>query len=111
MSKSAVDNFMQQFEKLAQLGYCEQSSLAVSLLPRKMTEEAKAELEQAGVTFLGPEPTDDLFQRVALPPGWTMKPTEHLQHCALCDEHGKPRALIFLKAALYDRRASLILWG
>lgn len=48
---------------------------------------------------------DDLFQKVTLPRGWIVKPTDHSMWSDLIDDAGAKRASIFYKAAFYDRRA------
>lgn len=50
---------------------------------------------------------DKLFRPANLPPGWEIRVTEHHLWSALVDEHGRRRALIFYKAAFYDRDASI----
>ncbi len=75
-------------------------------LPRDM-REARPVLEAAGVKFLVDSPGDQLFLRVELPAGWSIKPTTHNMYTDLCDEKGRRRASIFYKAAFYDRSARL----
>lgn len=46
---------------------------------------------------------NDLFLDVKLPEGWRKKPTDHSMWSDLFDDKGRKRALIFYKAAFYDR--------
>ena len=70
-------------------------------------EEQKKVLEAAGCKFLGQVEDDSLFQFVQLPPGWRKEATEHSMWSRLLDDRGRERAVIFYKAAFYDRRASI----
>lgn len=58
-----------------------------------------------GVQMGPPLPNDPLFRVATLPPGWSIKPTDHSMWSDLCDDTGRKRAAIFYKAAFYDRRA------
>lgn len=78
-----------------------------STLPTKMSAADKAELEAAGVKFLGPVEGDPLFQHVELPEGWKRQATDHEMWSDLADDAGKVRARVFYKAAFYDRKAHL----
>ena len=61
--------------------------------------------EAWGVEFL--QDADDLFVFALLPDGWKKKPTEHSMWTELLDEQGRCRAMIFYKAAFYDRSAHM----
>lgn len=74
-------------------------------LPTEITPEDKTELESAGVVFGPPDKDDPLFCSAKLPEGWKKQPTEHSMWSELRDESGKVRAMIFYKAAFYDRHA------
>lgn len=65
----------------------------------------KASLEAAGVQFGEPLKGDPLFCNATLPAGWEKRPTDHSMWSELLDEQGNRRALIFYKAAFYDRDA------
>lgn len=60
-----------------------------------------------GLTIVGE--VDDLFNKVELPHGWQIVASSHSMWTALNDSQGRQRALIFYKAAFYDRRAHIIL--
>jgi hypothetical protein len=83
--------------------------VASDTLPTDMghSDGARQILEAAGVKFLGPVEGDSLFQYVALPDGWSKKPTDHSMWSHLVDAKGRVRASIFYKAAFYDRSAHL----
>lgn len=78
-----------------------------STLPTEMSPPDKKTLKTAGVKFLGPVEGDPLFQYVELPSVWQCRSTESGMHSELVDEKGEVRAVIFYKAAFYDRRADL----
>ena len=75
------------------------------VLPAECQPKLKAELEAAGVRFLEVVPDDKMFQKVELPAGWRKKSTDHDMWSNLVDGTGKVRAMIFYKAAFYDRSA------
>lgn len=60
-----------------------------------------------GLTIVGE--VDDLFNNVELPPGWQIVASSHSMWTALNDAQGRQRALIFYKAAFYDRGAHIVL--
>ena len=70
---------------------------------------AKDILEAAGVKFGEVVEGDDMFQYVELPEGWKKVPTDHSMWSKLVDGKGRERAMIFYKAAFYDRSAHLTL--
>lgn len=49
----------------------------------------------------------DLFFEVELPEGWRIEPTDHSMWTKLVDALGYERAMIFYKAAFYDRSAHM----
>jgi len=65
----------------------------------------KAKLEAAGVVFGEPSRGDDLFCQAVLPKGWKKESTDHSMWSKLVDADGNERAMIFYKAAFYDRCA------
>jgi hypothetical protein len=76
-------------------------------LPAKCDSALKVRLEAAGVVFGSPTPNDPLFVMAVLPEGWKKKPTDHSMWSELVDDKGVQQALIFYKAAFYDRDAFL----
>ena len=57
---------------------------------------------------LGPPSSNDpLFCRATLPDGWSKRPTDHAMWSELVDDKGVVRAMIFYKAAFYDRSAHM----
>lgn len=70
--------------------------------PRDMTWEQVCAAWGCEVT--GPV-GDDIFQDAKLPAGWQIKSTGHSMWSSLVDDRGNERALIFYKAAFYDRDA------
>lgn len=76
-----------------------------TLPTRVLTTNGKAILESFGVKFIGPVEGDSLFQFCELPTGWSKRPTDHSMWSELVDEEGRVRAMIFYKAAFYDRDA------
>ena len=99
---------IEDMEARGQRELCESASL-----PTDFNEygdragRGRAALEAAGVRFLGEVEGDSLFQRVELPAGWTIKPTEHSMWSELLDDQGRKRAAVFYKAAFYDRKAHI----
>lgn len=77
------------------------------VLPSKMEPSARAELERQGVLFSEPVDGDTLFVNVTLPAGWKKVATDHAMWSDLVDAWGKTVAVIFYKAAFYDRSAFL----
>jgi hypothetical protein len=79
-----------------------------AMLPKEMLRGCtRDKLEAMGVKF-GAD-VDDLFVTVTLPDGWKKRATNHSMWSELIDEKGRVRALIFYKAAFYDRRATISL--
>lgn len=62
-------------------------------------------LKAAGVKNLGP--SERLFNKAELPPGWKKEATSHSMWSDLLDEKGRKRAGIFFKAASYDYDAHM----
>jgi hypothetical protein len=85
----------------------QRSFVASETLPSDIREEYRKVLEAAGVKFIGPVEDDPLFQYVELPEGWKKEPTDHSMWSRLVDDKGRKRAMIFYKAAFYDRKAHL----
>lgn len=74
-------------------------------LPVKCDPALKAKLTAAGVVFGGSTPEDSLFCYATLPKGWKKQATGHSMWSELLDDKGHKQALIFYKAAFYDRDA------
>lgn len=85
----------------------QQSFVNSDTLPTLMSREDRVALETAGVVFGDVVQGDELFQYVQLPEGWKKSSTGHSMHSDLLDSKGRKRAVIFYKAASYDRRAGL----
>ena len=58
-----------------------------------------------GIEVLRESPGDKLFSDVKVPTGWRVNPTEHSMWSELVDDNGITRAMIFYRAAFYDRDA------
>jgi hypothetical protein len=80
-----------------------------SQLPAKINygskESAAEQYQKMGIKVIGPSNGDDLFLNVELPTGWKIEPTDHSMWSELRDNQGRKRAMIFYKAAFYDRDA------
>lgn len=50
---------------------------------------------------------DDMFVHAELPPGWKKRATSHAMWSELLDENDEKKAMIFYKAAPYDRYARI----
>lgn len=85
--------------------------VATQRLPKIIVHWQKVTWEKIcaawGLTIVGE--VDDLFNNVELPPGWQIVASSHSMWTALNDNLGRQRALIFYKAAFYDRRAHIVL--
>lgn len=79
--------------------------VANQTLPIHFNSGAKEDLELYGLVF-GNE-VDDLFQQVQLPEGWRKKGTDHSMWSSLLDEQGRARAMLFYRAAFYNRSAHI----
>lgn len=78
----------------------------------KEQKEYIEKLNQMGITVIETEEErnknfadGELFMKVILPEGWSIKRTDHSMWSNLTDNKGKKRASIFYKAAFYDRDA------
>lgn len=76
-------------------------------LPRKITNSEKSIYEKLGIKVLENKTDDPLFVKVILPDGWKIVPTDHSMWSNLVDHLGRKRAMIFYKAAFYDRDAHI----
>lgn len=80
-----------------------------STLPTQMGQDDRTVLEQAGVVFGDKVDGDEMFTYVTLPAGWEMvaSPQNDSRWTELHDDKGRRRAMMFYKAAFYDRKAHL----
>lgn len=69
--------------------------------------DCDASLIAAGVIFGDVVKGDPMFQHVTLPGGWKKAATDHSMWSELLDETGGKRAMIFYKAAFYDRSSHM----
>lgn len=76
-------------------------------LPTQVDSESKAALTAAGVVFGPPVEGDEMFCAAILPAGWKKESTDHSMWSKLVDDKGRTRAMIFYKAAFYDRSAHM----
>lgn len=67
--------------------------------------ESRAQWEALGFRF--GNVVDELFVQASFPAGWRKRPCEHSMWSELLDDVGAVRAMIFYKAAFYDRRAHI----
>lgn len=72
-------------------------------LPKNIRNGSKEQLEEMGIVF--GEDVDDLFVEVQLPEGWKREATDHDMWNKLVNKKGEEQAMIFYKAAFYDRDA------
>lgn len=79
---------------------------ACSCLPTRILDGVRNYLQKDGVQF-GEFSADQLFQKVILPDGWRIEPTEHSMWSVLLDANNYIRAEMFYKAAFYDRSAHM----
>jgi hypothetical protein len=89
-------------EARGQKSLCNSAQLPVD--GTKGKEDVWAKL---GITF-GPVGSD-IFRDAELPAGWKKKPTDHSMWNELVDDQGRVRAMMFYKAAFYDRSAHISL--
>ena len=75
------------------------------VLPKEINWGKREQFEAMGIQF--GEAVDDLFVDVVLPAGWKKESTDHNMWSKLIDDKGRERAMIFYKAAFYDRSAHL----
>ena len=78
-----------------------------STLPKRFLGCGKSQFEAMGIVF--GDDADDLFVNVILPDGWCKRPTDHNMWSELIDDKGHKRAMIFYKAAFYDRSAHIFM--
>jgi len=76
-------------------------------LPRKTNNSEKSIYEKLGIKILERGNNDPLFVEAILPEGWKILPTEHSLWSNLVDHLNRKRAMIFYKAAFYDRDAHI----
>jgi hypothetical protein len=87
----------------------QQAMVQSPTLPTQISVGGKAILEAAGVVFLGEVPGNRVLQRVSLPEGWQIVPTEHSILSHLVDEKGRKVGDIRYKNDFYDRSGMLSL--
>ena len=85
-----------------------QSELVRSVQLPTQVRGAKQKLIDAGVVFGEQCEGDELFCKATLPPGWKKEKTDHSLWSKLVAADGVERALIFYKAAFYDRDAFML---
>lgn len=87
----------------------QQALLQSQNLPRQSPHWEKLTIEQlyAAWNIAILREVDGLFFAVQLPEGWKITGEEHPLWTRLLDEQNRPRALIFYKAAFYDRSAEI----
>lgn len=74
------------------------------VIPTDMYSQEEA-FKRLGFELLGVVEDDPLFQYAKLPDGWKKVATTHSMWSDIVDASGKVRAVIFYKAAFYDRAA------
>lgn len=84
--------------------------VASELLPTDMRDE-RSKFEKMGFVFGEVVKGDPMFVEAKLPAGWRKERTDHAMWSKIVDEKGNERALIFYKAAFYDRSAHMSLSG
>lgn len=73
-------------------------------LPKKIDGVTRVQItENLGIVF--GDDVNDLFVSVTLPDGWEKRATDHSMWSELVDDKGRVRAMMFYKAAFYDREA------
>ena len=95
---SATPGGIEDQEKRGQTDFVSNNTL-----PIKCNYCERSQFEKMGIVF--GENIDDLFVEVQLPEGWKKEPTDHSMWSNLLDEQNRKRAMIFYKAAFYDRDA------
>jgi len=78
-------------------------------LPTESLRGCREKLKELGVEFLDPIEGDPLFCRAKLPVGWSKKVTPHSMWTHLVNADREVVALLFYKAAFYDRKAHMML--
>lgn len=79
-----------------------------TLLPADMQGE-REKFEKVGFKFGNVVKGDRLFIEATMPEGWKKERTDHPMWSKLVDEKGNERAMVFYKAAFYDRSAHMSL--
>lgn len=69
--------------------------------------DGRAIYEKMGIRFGELVKDDPIFIEATLPQGWKKVGTDHAMWSKLLDEKGRGRAMIFYKAAFYDRSAHM----
>ena len=96
-------------EKQGQLVLAENEMLPIEGTSKP---EERAAFERLGFVFGDVEPEQrPIFVACKFPKGWKKVPTEHSMWSQLVDDQGRERAMIFYKAAFYDRNAHMSLEG
>jgi len=102
MVRGSSDGLIEESEARGQQDLVNSSDLPIDQNRGPTLEEIS---DRTGIVF--GEKINDLFIEVQLPAGWTKKATDHSMWSELLDQHGRERASIFYKAALYDRSAHM----
>lgn len=103
---AATPGGIQAQESRGQQALVAQCLFPVRIAQRGITHEMLT--AKWGITF-EPGIVDGLFYKANLPPGWSIRPTEHSMNSDLVDSQACNRAGIFYKAAFYDRNADVTL--
>jgi len=97
-------------EKLGQQNLCNSCELPIKCHDHGYFKK----LHDMGISILETEEeinnkfsNGELFIKVELPKGWSIKPTDHSMWSNLVDDKGREICSIFYKAAFYDRDAHL----
>lgn len=77
--------------------------VASDVLPARI--QGQELFERLGFRFGELVDGDPLFRHAFLPAGWKRAPTDHPMWSEIQDGHGRPRVMVFYKAAFYDRNA------
>jgi hypothetical protein len=100
LMKGSSDGLIEEQEKRGQ-----SKVIDSEVLPKKFNYCTKEQFEKMGIVF--GKDADDLFCYVDFPKGWKKERMDNPLWSKLVDEKGRKRALIFYKAAFYDRDAFL----
>ncbi len=76
-----------------------------AMLPTECPPTLELALEERGVVFGSANKRDPMFREATLPQGWQKRATDHSMWSELVDDSGVVVAMMFYKAASYDRRA------
>lgn len=99
MTGEGVTGYVENMEAAGQ-----RELVASTVLPR-VTDQERVQFEALGFEF--GEATDDLFQEVTLPEGWSREGSGHAMWSYVLDADGYRRVAVFYKAAFYDRKADM----